>query len=209
MVSGRGRVANGSWWISVSLSQAPKRRASISSCPTSPSSIRSEKIFSRASSRTRTKITSAPSPRFGRVVGVPALCDAIRRGTDANASAVGAGRAGCSDQYRCAKCDDRPRAVQHRIYSGGAFDPRKFGAGDPHRRRHNSAFRRLEDRSDTDHRLADRREEAPRQRRRGRARAPSKADSTNILRDGESALRKRMSQPLCASSSSRPKAESL
>jgi ribonuclease J len=40
----------------------------------------------------------------------------------------------------------------HRVHSGRAFDSGIACAGDPHRRRHRAAHRRLEDRSDADHR---------------------------------------------------------
>ena len=64
---------------------------------------------------------------------------------------------------------DRSRAVQRRIHPGRAFDPGIACAGDPHLGRHRAAYRRLEDRSDADHRAADRRAAAARTRRCRRA----------------------------------------
>ena len=64
---------------------------------------------------------------------------------------------------------DRSRAVQRRVHSGRAFDSGIACAGDPHLGRHRAAHRRLEDRSDADHRPADRRAAPARTRRCRRA----------------------------------------
>ncbi len=63
----------------------------------------------------------------------------------------------------------RSRSVQCRVHSGGAFDTGIPCAGDPDFSGNGPAHRRLEDRSDPDHRPADRRTSVARTRRRRRA----------------------------------------
>ena len=77
------------------------------------------------------------------------------------------------------------------------FDPREFGAGDPHAGRPRRPYRRLEDRSDPD----------------GRRRRPTRrgckalgdegvlalvCDSTNVLREGESPSERDVAATLAA-----------
>ena len=87
-------------------------------------------------------------------------------------------------EAKCASERNPPKIPVTVVPSGGRIDlgpfnvefipvahsiPRIACAGDPHRRRHRAAYRRLEDRSDADHRRADRRAAAARTRRCRRA----------------------------------------
>ena len=183
---GSGRSTTGSGFSSIAAWVSGARKtcpASIWSIPISASSRRSGRTFSASSSPMRTRITSAPSSRCGRVCVRPFTPPASSIGLLETRAPAEPGAPKIDLHEIVAGQSPPDGAVRHRVRAGGSLDPGIECHGDPHRPSDWWCIRAIGRSTIPLSRQPHLRGEVPRPWAT-RASWPSSATSTNVVREG-------------------------